>query len=191
MLLLHSGCLIWRVLISFIYHHCRQHELDVKAPYSFLLLPSSETWLIHCWPGSQADPRTPPCNPEQRSCPFKGAVTRLHYQQPQTKSLFVFSATGFKLRRSKGTFLKKCSIFFNLFKLLTYSNLLFTNRKSHQHWTKYSDLWQVGWGRFRLPGGRLKCTWGTLITDLPLPTSQAKKQQMRMLGGQEDLLQST
>lgn len=44
--------------------------------------------------------------------------------------------------RSKSTFLKKGSIFFNLFKLLGHSNFLFANGKRHQCWIKHPEPWQ-------------------------------------------------
>lgn len=76
---------------------------------------------------------TPPCNCEKSSLLFTGTVTHTALSTASKPRLYSFSlATGFKLNRSKGTFLKKSFIFFNLFKSLDYSNFLFTSGKRHQ-----------------------------------------------------------
>lgn len=61
-------------------------------------------------------------------------------------------ATGFKQSKKQGTFLKKCSIFFNLLKLLSYSNFLFTSGKKSPVLNKIlGPLVDSGWSKFRLP----------------------------------------
>ena len=185
MRLLHLGCLIWRMLISCIYHCHPWQKLDIKAPFS----SSSPTPIM--WdmkdsqlglPNSQIQ-HTLPCNCEKYSLPFIGTVTRTALSTASKPRLYSFSlATGFKLNRSKGTFLKKCSIFFNLFKLLDYSNFLSTSGKSHQHWIKtFRPPAKSGYERIRLLGeGILTCAHvGTLVSGLlvlpPRPRKSTKE----------------
>lgn len=114
--LLHLGRLIWRALISFILH-CHflcSFPIMLDTTDSLLGLPNSH--IQH----------TSSCNREQSSLAFNGTVTRTVLFTTSTPRLYSFSiATGFKLNRSNSTSLKKCSIFFNLFKLLGYSNFFF------------------------------------------------------------------
>ena len=89
--LLHTGCLPWKVLSSFIYHCSWQPELDDKAPFSSLIPPimpdMTDSWLG--LPNSQIL-HAPPCNHEKYSLPSSGLSPALHYQQPLRQDLILF-----------------------------------------------------------------------------------------------------
>lgn len=125
--LLHSGLLIWKARISFIFSLPLAIGVECQSPIFFPHPPTmlDMTDSLLGLPNSQIQ-HTPPCNREKYSLPFNGTVTRTALSTASKPRLYSFSfAIGFQLNRIKGTCLKSYSIFFNLFQLLSYLNFSF------------------------------------------------------------------
>lgn len=112
----HSGCPIWRALISFTFSLPSATGVGCQSPIFFPHPPILLDMTDHCRPPNNQTQHIPPGNHEKYSLPRNGTVTRTALSTASKPRLYSCSfATGFQLNRREGTFLKKCSIFFDFF----------------------------------------------------------------------------